>query len=140
MSMTSIQAILPRNMHFATTPGNSESSNSIASGRISFVLGLQGPCVSYDTACSAALTACHAGCRAVQLGECTPGLVMGVNLILLPRTGVSFAVAGMTSVLGRSHTFDCRADGYARAEACGAVTLVGDGSQAEKGGRQEGIR
>ena len=46
------------------------SSLSIASGRISFVLGLQGPCVSYDTACSAALAANHAALRALQLDEC----------------------------------------------------------------------
>ena len=44
---------------------------SIASGRLSFVLGLQGPCVSYDTACSAALAASHAALRALQLDECT---------------------------------------------------------------------
>jgi acyl transferase domain-containing protein len=48
---------------------------------------------------------------------------MGVTLMLLPGVGMSFAVAGMTSARGRSHTFDARADGYARGEACGAVTL-----------------
>ena len=45
---------------------------SVASGRLSFVLGLQGPCVSYDTACSAALVASHAALRALQLDECSP--------------------------------------------------------------------
>ena len=42
----------------------------------------------------------------------------GVNLMLLPGVGTSFAVAGMTSPRGRCHTFDSRADGYARGEAC----------------------
>jgi len=51
------------------------SASSIASGRLSYVLGLHGPCASYDTACSAALVACHGGLRALQLGECAAGLV-----------------------------------------------------------------
>ena len=99
------------------------SSSSIACGRLSYVLGLHGPCVSYDTACSAALSAGHAGLRALQLAECDNGLVLGVTLMLAPDVSVSFAVAGMTSARGRSHTFDARADGYARGEACGAVTV-----------------
>ena len=99
------------------------STASITVGRISYTLGLHGPCVSYDTACSAALTACHAGLRALQLEECPAGLVAGVFLVLAPGIGFSFAVAGMTSACGRSHTFDARADGYARGEACGGATL-----------------
>ena len=99
------------------------SSASIAAGRLSYVLALHGPCVSYDTACSAALAASHAGLRAVQLAECNAGVVAGVALMLTPAAGTSFAVAGMTSARGRSHTFDARADGYARGEACGGVAL-----------------
>ena len=99
------------------------SSLSIASGRISYILGLHGPCASYDTACSAALVASHAARRALQLGECVSSLASGVNLMLTPAVGTSFAVAGMTSATGRCHTFDERADGYARGEACCAASL-----------------
>jgi len=99
------------------------SSASIASGRLSYALGLNGPCASYDTACSSALVACHAGMRALQLDECTASIVLGATLILSPDFSISFAIAGMTSARGRSHTFDARADGYARADACGAVAL-----------------
>eukprot|EP00966_Prymnesium_polylepis_P020667 475639-Prymnesium_polylepis.1 len=53
------------------------SALSIASGRISYSLGLHGPCVSYDTACCAALVAGHAGLRALQLSECSTALVSG---------------------------------------------------------------
>ena len=74
---------------------------SIASGRLSYVLGLHGPCVTYDTACSAALAACHGGLRALQLGECARGLVAGVNLVVGPGVGISFAISGMTSARGR---------------------------------------
>ena len=51
------------------------------------------------------------------------GLAAGVMLLLAPGVGTGYALAGMTSLLGRSHTFDKRADGYARGEACGAVAL-----------------
>ena len=98
---------------------------SIASGRTSYTLGLHGPCVSYDTACSAALVACHAGLRTLQLNECVAGLIMGTTLMLTPGIGTGFAVAGMTSSTGRSHTFDVRADGYARGEACCGLALSG---------------
>ena len=101
------------------------SSLSIASGRVSYVLGLHGPCSSCDTACSAALVASHTARRALQLGEARSAVSLGVNLMLMPRVGNSFAVAGMTSATGRCHTFDWRADGYARAEACCASSLGG---------------
>eukprot|EP00967_Tisochrysis_lutea_P062879 scaffold80878_cov35-Tisochrysis_lutea.AAC.1 len=98
-------------------------SHSIASGRLSFSLGLHGPCISYDTACSAALVANHGALRAIQLHECRIGLSACVNLMLLPGVSWSFAVAGMTSPRGRCHTFDNRADGYVRSEACCSIAL-----------------
>merc|ERR1711965_637518 len=104
------------------------SSASIAAGRLSYTLGLHGPCVSYDTACSAALAACHVGLRALQCEDCPIGLSVGVSFMLTPSIGISFALAGMTSARGRSHTFDNRADGYARGEACGGITLSAAGA------------
>jgi acyl transferase domain-containing protein len=112
-----------------TTPAGSSvyaatgSSHSIACGRVSYVLGLHGPCASYDTACSAALTAYHASLRALQLDECSDGLAAGINLMLTPNNGTAFAISGLTSLVGRSHTFDLRADGYARGEACCAAAM-----------------
>merc|ERR1711995_259728 len=100
------------------------SSHSIASGRLGYVLGLHGLCAAYDLACSAALVANHAALRALQLRECANALSVGVSLMLLPGVGATFALAGMTSARGRSHTFDSRADGYARGEACSAMALT----------------
>ena len=100
------------------------SSHSVACGRLSFVLGLNGACAAYDTACSAALVASHAAVRALQHNECTLGLAAGVNLMLTPGLSASFAIAGMTSPRGRCHTFDNRADGYARSEACAGISLA----------------
>ena len=98
------------------------SSHSVACGRISYLFGLHGPCIAYDTACSAALTACHGGIRAIR-GECSDALAAGVNMMLSPRNGILFAISALTSSQGRSYTFDSRADGYARAEAVAAVAL-----------------
>ena len=97
------------------------SSCSVTCGRVSFTLGLQGPCSSYDTACSASLVANHGSVRALQRLECDLALSAGVNMILEPSTMRMNAVAGFTSVKGRSHTFDARADGYARGEAIDTV-------------------
>ena len=107
----------------ATVYAATGSTPSIASGRLSYVLGLHGPCVTYDTACSAALAAGHGGLRALQRSECGDSLVAAIAFTLAPGVGIAYAIAGMTSARGRSHTFDARADGYVRAEACGAVAL-----------------
>eukprot|EP00964_Phaeocystis_antarctica_P030536 scaffold17244_cov84-Phaeocystis_antarctica.AAC.4 len=97
--------------------------HSVASGRLSFVLGLQGPCATYDTACSATLVACHGALRALQHRECSDGLVAGASLMLVPGPSAVMTSAGMTSPHGRCHTFDDRADGYVRSEACVALAL-----------------
>merc|ERR1712185_777226 len=94
---------------------------SVTCGRVSFALGLQGPCASYDTACSASLVANHGSLCALQRVECASALSVGVNMILEPSAMRGNAVAGFTSIRGRSHTFDARADGYARGEAIDAV-------------------
>ena len=99
------------------------TSLSIASGRVSFALGLQGPCTSFETACSASLVACHSAVRALQHAECSPHLAAGVNLMLLQASSVGMAIAGMTSVAGRCHTFDRRADGFARSEGLSAAVV-----------------
>ncbi|MDC0525474.1 polyketide synthase dehydratase domain-containing protein [bacterium] len=99
------------------------NSLSIASGRVSFALGLHGPCASFETACSASLVACHSAARALQHSECSTHLAAGVNLILLRASSIGMAIVGMTSVAGRCHTFDRRADGFCRGEGCSAVVV-----------------
>ena len=96
---------------------------SVFCGRISFVLGLQGACMSSDTACSSSLVAIHSAVRALQRVECTSALACGTNMMYSLVASMGSAVAGMTSRRGRSHTFDERADGYARGEACGSTAL-----------------
>ena len=87
------------------------NGHSVASGRLSYSLGMHGPCLSVDTACSAALAACHMASSSLMHKECTDALASGVNLILSPVVSSRFALAGMTSPRGFCHTFDSRADG-----------------------------
>ena len=58
---------------------------SIAAGRLSFICGMQGPSISYDTACSSALIASHAACKSVSTEECGSGLVLAASLMLTPQ-------------------------------------------------------
>jgi acyl transferase domain-containing protein len=95
---------------------------SVAAGRISYTLGLQGPATTTDTACSSSLVALHSARRSLQSGDCNVAVVAGIN-ILAPGASVAFAVAGMTSSDGKCHTFDEAANGYCRGEGCGAVVL-----------------
>jgi len=107
---------------------------SAAAGRISFALGLQGPCNTIDTACSSALVALHACCNAVRNGECgaTPtsrdqdrsaGLACAVSLKLVPHGTIGAASAGMLSIDCRCKTLDNSANGYMRSEAIGSIVM-----------------
>ena len=116
-------AVLRRSAAGRSVYAATASACSVVVGRLSFALGLQGPCMSYDTACSSSLAALHGGLRALQHAECTTALVAGVNMIFDPSVSLAEASAGMTSAGGRCHTFDARADGYVRGEACSAMAL-----------------
>ncbi|KAJ1447611.1 thiolase-like protein, partial [Pelagophyceae sp. CCMP2097] len=95
---------------------------SVASGRLSYTLGLTGPCLSLDTACSASLVAVHLAVSALQRDECPRAIAMGVGL-LNEEVTIAFATAGMLSTAGRCHSFDSRADGYCRGEGCSAYVI-----------------
>ena len=103
--------------------------SGFAAGRISYVLGLQGPCTATDTACSSSLVACHSAVRALQLNEGQLAVLAGVHVMLVPYVSIVYATGQMTSRGGRSHTFDARADGFGRGEGCGSALLGMDESR-----------
>ncbi|HUY31425.1 MAG TPA: beta-ketoacyl synthase N-terminal-like domain-containing protein [Pirellulales bacterium] len=96
---------------------------SAGAGRISYVLGLQGPCMAIDTACSSSLVAVHLACQSLRQKECTLAIASGVSLVLGPDISVNFTKAHMLAPDGRCKTFDAAADGYSRGEGCGVVVL-----------------
>jgi acyl transferase domain-containing protein/SAM-dependent methyltransferase len=99
------------------------SAFSIVPGRLSYILGLQGPSIAVDTACSSSLVALHLACQALRLGECDLALAGGINLILAPEMNITFTKARMMAPDGRCKTFDASADGYVRGEGVGVVVL-----------------
>ena len=94
-----------------------------ASGRLSYFLGLQGPCLAIDTACSSSLVALHLACQSLRSGECNLALAGGVQLILSPVVTTTLCQMKALSPDGRCKTFDASADGYGRGEGCGAIVL-----------------
>lgn len=72
---------------------------SVLSGRVSYTLGLTGPCFSVDTACSSSLVAAHSAVSALCLLECPHAVVAGVGLLTTAITA-AFSAAGMLSAMG----------------------------------------
>jgi myxalamid-type polyketide synthase MxaB len=98
-------------------------SHSVASGRISYILGLEGPSLSIDTACSSSLVSVHLACQSLRNGECNLALAGGVNLMLSPETSALLSRLKMLSPSGCCKAFDAAADGFVRGEGCGFVAL-----------------
>jgi malonyl CoA-acyl carrier protein transacylase len=96
---------------------------SVAAGRISYLLGLEGPSVVVDTACSGSLVSVHLACQSLRAKECRMALAGGVNLILSPEVHINFSKARMMAPDGRCKTFDSHADGFVRGEGCGILVL-----------------
>ncbi|MCB9450589.1 MAG: type I polyketide synthase [Anaerolineaceae bacterium] len=97
--------------------------SNAAVGRVSFLLGLQGPCMAVDTACSSSLVATHLAVQSLRNGEADLALVGGVNFMLLPEFTVSMSKAHMMADDGRCKTFDASANGFVRGEGCGMIAL-----------------
>jgi acyl transferase domain-containing protein/D-arabinose 1-dehydrogenase-like Zn-dependent alcohol dehydrogenase/short-subunit dehydrogenase/acyl carrier protein len=100
------------------------TTTSVASGRVAYTLGLQGPALTVDTACSSSLVAVHLAVRSLRSGDCDLAVAGGATVVCSPSIYIGLGRQGALAEDGRSKPFAAAADGFGVGEGAGVLVLA----------------